>query len=108
MEANCQGLVNPVLDVGKLLPRSVYTENYGFFEDQKLVDLYQAMVFEPDPTKLRVLMRAFETYALDTQVHALVLPWWARIVPARSYMKGWKISPSHYVGQDLATVWLDR
>jgi peptide/nickel transport system substrate-binding protein len=108
VEANCQGLVNPVLDVGKLLPRSVYTENYGFFEDQKLVDLYQVMLFEPDPAKLRVLMREFETYALDTQVHALVLPWWARIVPARSYMKGWKISPSHYVGQDLATVWLDR
>jgi hypothetical protein len=22
--------------------------------------------------------------------------------------KGWKISPSHYVNQDLANVWLDK
>jgi peptide/nickel transport system substrate-binding protein len=29
-------------------------------------------------------------------------------VPHHSYVKGWKISPSHYVNQDLATIWLDR
>jgi peptide/nickel transport system substrate-binding protein len=27
-----------------------------------------------------------------------------RIVPYRSYVKGWKVSPSHYVNQDLAAV----
>jgi peptide/nickel transport system substrate-binding protein len=29
-------------------------------------------------------------------------------VPHRSYDKGWKISPSHFLGQDVATVWLDK
>jgi hypothetical protein len=29
-------------------------------------------------------------------------------VPHRSYVKGWKIGPSHYVNQDLATIWLDQ
>jgi peptide/nickel transport system substrate-binding protein len=29
-------------------------------------------------------------------------------VPHRSYVKGWKIGPSHYVNQDLATIWLDH
>jgi peptide/nickel transport system substrate-binding protein len=29
-------------------------------------------------------------------------------VPYRSYVKGWKIGPSHYVNQDLSTVWLDK
>jgi peptide/nickel transport system substrate-binding protein len=29
-------------------------------------------------------------------------------VAYRSYVKGFKISPSHYVNQDLATIWLDR
>ena len=28
--------------------------------------------------------------------------WWYRIVPYRSYVKGWKISPRHYLNQDLA------
>jgi peptide/nickel transport system substrate-binding protein len=53
-------------------------------------------------------MRAYETYVLDTQAHMYVMPWWERIVPMRAYVKGWKISPSHYVNQDLATVWLDK
>ena len=34
--------------------------------------------------------------------------WWYRIVPHRSYVKGWKISPSHFLNQDLATIWLDK
>jgi peptide/nickel transport system substrate-binding protein len=108
VDFNCQGLVNPVMDVGKFLPHSVYTENYGNYEDQKDIDLYQALLHETDPTKLRADMREYETYVLDTQAHMYMMPWWNRIVPARSYVKGWKISPSHYVNQDLATLWLDR
>ena len=53
-------------------------------------------------------MRDFEKYVLDTQAHEIVTPWWYRIIPYRSYVKGWKISPSHYINQDLATVWLDK
>jgi peptide/nickel transport system substrate-binding protein len=26
----------------------------------------------------------------------------------RSYVKGWKISPSHYLNQDLANIWLEK
>jgi peptide/nickel transport system substrate-binding protein len=108
VDFNCQGLVNPLLDVGKYLPHGVYSENYGNYEDPKAIDLYQATLHETDPVKQRFLMRDYETYVLDTQAHAIVLPWWERIVPMRSYVKGWKIGPSHYVNQDLATIWLDR
>jgi hypothetical protein len=44
----------------------------------------------------------------DTEAHEIFLLWWYRTVPYRSYVKGWKISPSHYLNQDLATVWLDK
>jgi peptide/nickel transport system substrate-binding protein len=108
VDFNCQGLVNPLMDVGKFLPHSVYTENYGNYDDQKDIDLYQALLHETDLTKQRALMREFETYVLDTQAHMYMMPWWSRIVPARSYVKGWKISPSHYINQDLATIWLDE
>jgi len=108
VDFNCQGLVNPLMDVGKFLPHSVYTENYGNYEDQKDIDLYQALLHETDPAKQRADMREYETYVLDTQAHMYMMPWWSRIVPMRSYVKGWKISPSHYVNQDLATVWLDK
>jgi peptide/nickel transport system substrate-binding protein len=53
-------------------------------------------------------MRAYEKHTLDTMTHEIVLPYWYRIVLARSYVKGWKISPSHYLNQDLGNVWLDK
>ncbi|HKF74157.1 MAG TPA: ABC transporter substrate-binding protein [Stellaceae bacterium] len=108
VDFNCQGVVNPLLDVGKYLPHTVYTENYGNYEDQKEIDMYQAMLHEADASKVRAEMRAFETYVLDTQAHMIMTPWWYRVVPSRSYVKGWKISPSHYINQDLANVWLDK
>jgi len=108
VDFNRQGLVNPPMDVAKFLPHSVYTENYGNYEDQKVIDLYQAVLHETDAARQRAMMREYETYVLDTQAHMFMMPWWSRIVPHRSYVKGWKISPSHYVNQDLATVWLDE
>jgi len=42
------------------------------------------------------------------QAHEIFLLWRYRIVPYRSYVKAWKVSPSHYVNQDLATIWLDK
>jgi peptide/nickel transport system substrate-binding protein len=108
VEANCQSMINPVLDVQKYLPRSVYQENYGNYEDAKQIEIYNAMAAETDPAKQRVLMRAFERHTLDTEVHALMTLWWHRVVPMRSYVKGWKIGPSHYLNQDLANIWLDK
>jgi peptide/nickel transport system substrate-binding protein len=108
MEANCQSVVNPVLDVGKYLPHTVYTENYGNYEDQPEIDLYEKMLHEPDAAKQRGLMREFEKYVLHTQAHELPMIYWYRIVPYRSYVKGWKISPSHFLNQDLAMIWLDK
>src|SRR5215472_15732878 len=58
LEGNCQSVINPVLDVQKYLPRSVFTENYGNYEDQHEIDLYQAMLRETDPAKQRDLIRA--------------------------------------------------
>jgi len=108
LEGNCNDVPNPPLDVQKYLPRSVFTENYGNYDDQKEIDLYQKMLHETDPAKQHVLMRDFEKYVLDGEAHSIFLLWWYRIVPHRSYVKGWKISPSHYLNQDLGTVWLDR
>ena len=105
---NCQNVVNPLLDVQRYLPGSIYAANYANFEDPGEVALYDKMLRETHLEKQRALMREFETYVLDTQAHDIFLLWWYRTVPHRSYVKGWKIGPSHYVNQDLATVWLDK
>jgi peptide/nickel transport system substrate-binding protein len=108
LEANCEGVVNPLMDTQKYLPRSVYTENYGNYDDQKEIDLYQQMLHEPEIAKQRALMREFEKHVVDTEAHEFPMLWWYRIIPYRSYVKGWKISPSHYLNQDLSTIWLDK
>jgi peptide/nickel transport system substrate-binding protein len=33
--------------------------------------------------------------------------WWNRIIANSSRVKGWSITPSHYLNQDLAGVWLE-
>jgi len=66
------------------------------------------MLHEIDPANQRALMRAFEKHVLDAEAHEMVMTYWNRIIPMRSYVKGWKISPSHYLNQDLANVWLDK
>jgi peptide/nickel transport system substrate-binding protein len=105
---NCQSVVNPLLDVQRYLPGSVYAANYANFDDPEEVDLYDKMLRQTDPAKQRVLMRDFEKYVLDTETHDIFLLWWYRMVPHHAYVKGWKISPSHYLNQDLATIWLDK
>ena len=106
LAGNCQDVVNPLLDVQRYLP--TYAANYGQFSDQQEIALYDRMLRETDIPKQRTLMRDFEKYVLDTQAHEIFLLWWYRIVPYHEYVKGWKISPSHYLNQDLATIWLDK
>jgi peptide/nickel transport system substrate-binding protein len=107
-EGNCQNVVNPLADVGKYLPHTISSGNYGQFEDQHEIDLYQDMLRELDKTKQKEKLFNFAKYVLDDQAHGIFLLWWRRIVPYHSYVKGWKIGPSHYVNQDLGTVWLDK
>lgn len=107
LEANCQNVVNPIADVGRWLPHKVQRENFGYFDDDEQIAIYNKMLRETDFDKARVLMRQYET-RINDQAHQLMVTWWYRIVPARSYVKGWKISPSHYLNQDLANIWLDK
>jgi peptide/nickel transport system substrate-binding protein len=108
VEAPGYGIVNPLMDIQKFLPSSVDAENYARYDDKQAVDLYDAMLHESDPAKQRSAMRAFETYMLDTQAHAMWVLWWHRIVPYRGYVKGFKIAPTHFLNQDLARLWLDK
>jgi peptide/nickel transport system substrate-binding protein len=108
VEAPGYGIVNPPIDVEKALPESAASENYGHYKDAQAVDLYDKMLRETDPTTQRTLMHQFEKYMLDEQTHEIWVLWWHRIVPYRSYVKGLKIAPTHFINQDLARLWLDR
>ena len=105
--ANCHDVVNPVIDIQPYLPNSYYPAQYGNFEDPKEVQLYEKVLHETDPKKQHQDMLALvKEHA--TEAHDPFLLWWYRRVPLRSYVNGWKISPSHYINQDLATIWLSE
>jgi peptide/nickel transport system substrate-binding protein len=108
VDGDCQTLVNPLLDGTKYLPHSVSPFNFGNYDDPEEIAIYDRMLRETEFAKQRNLMREFEKKVLDTEAHEIFLLWRYRIVPYRSYVKGFKVSPSHYVNQDLATIWLDK
>ena len=98
--------VNPVLDVQTLYLPGQPGE---LWEARRpaLVALYEKVLNETDLAKQRRRwsvreIRAGHSGACD--VGAVVEP----LVPYRSYVKGWKIAPPHYINLDLATVWLDK
>ena len=82
--------------------------NYGQYNDKVLEDLYDKIARSPSPAEQRSLIRQYEKRALSDMAHIAITLWWYKINPHRSYVKGWKIAPSHYLNQQLDNVWLDK
>ncbi|KPK16908.1 MAG: hypothetical protein AMJ67_14060 [Betaproteobacteria bacterium SG8_41] len=108
IDFNCQSVVNPIVDVSKYLSDDRSGSQYGQYKDREVDALFDKMNQSGDPKEQRVLMREMEKLTLDTHANAFITLWWNRIIPHRSYVKGWKISPSHYLNQSLDNVWLDK
>jgi len=105
---NCQAVVNPLLDVAAFLSDDKTSNQYGSYKDRELDKLYDAMNQSGDVKEQRAIMRKYEKRAVDEQAHQFITLWWYRIIPHRSYVKGWYVTPSHYLNQQLETVWLDK
>jgi peptide/nickel transport system substrate-binding protein len=106
LSGNCQGIVNPLLDVHAFLPRSVNSANFGYYEDPELLEIHEKALHSSDPQEQKELMHQFAKRVMGDEAHIAFLGWWYRLVPHRSYVNGWKIGPSHYLNQDLGTIWL--
>ncbi|MEC8186694.1 MAG: hypothetical protein VX208_16545, partial [SAR324 cluster bacterium] len=103
---NCQSVINPIADITKFLGSA--GNNHGQYLDQELEDIYEKIARSPSPAEQRMLIRQYEKRALSDEAHIAVTLWWYKINPHRSYVKGWKIAPSHYLNQQLDNVWLDK
>ena len=106
IDFNCQSVINPIADVTKFLGSA--GNNYGSYEDQVLEDIYDKLQKAATEAEQRILMREYEKRALSDQAHMGITLWWYKINPHRSYVKGWKIAPSHYLNQSLDNIWLDK
>lgn len=108
IDFNCQSIVNPLLDVSKFISVERSGSQYGGYTNAEVDKLFDAMNQTDDTAEQRKMMRRMEQIILDEEALGFITMWWYRIIPHRSYVKGWNISPSHYLNQDLANVWLDQ
>ena len=104
---SCQSVVNPIVDAGAWISASRAKNNRGYYEDETLDKWYDEMNREGDPARQAEIYRKFEKRVLHDEAHYGQLFFWYKINPHRSFVKGWKIAPSHYLNQSLDQVWLD-
>ncbi|MGH2609854.1 MAG: ABC transporter substrate-binding protein [Tepidiformaceae bacterium] len=107
LDFNCDFMDEPNLQLQKYLSHDRSTINYAQQTDRVLDDLYDKQSGELDKKKRYALLREFEKRAFE-QAYTVPTIWWHRIIVHHKVMKGWHITPSHYVGQDLSEVWLDQ
>ena len=107
LDFNCDYMDEPNLQLLKYLSPSRSSLNYSGFGDPKVDELYEQQSGEFDPKKRAAILRKIEKQVFDD---AYIIPtiWWQRAIVMDKKVKGWKITPSHYLNQDLTNVWLDQ
>lgn len=98
---------DPTLQMAKYVSRDLSPSNYSNATDRVLDALYVGQAISLDQRERVAIIRDFERRAM-TEANAVPLLWWNRIVVTSSRLKGWVMTPSHYIGQDLTDVWIDR
>jgi peptide/nickel transport system substrate-binding protein len=108
MDFQCGYTVEPDLDLYKFTSRSTNPSNYGFYDDKVLDELYQSQSRAASVEERKKFVRQFEKRLLDEEAHYLMTLQWHRIIPHSSKVHGWQITPSHYLNNQLDTVWLSK
>ena len=104
----CDFMDEPDLQLFKYLSSDKSPANYGRYKDPVLDDLYLKQARATDPAERKKLVWAFERRVLDEMAYQWPTLWWQRIIPHWAKLRGWKITPSHYLNQDLRDVWLAK
>ena len=107
LDFNCDFMDEPNLQLQKYLSHDRSAINYAQQIDRTLDDLFDKQSGELDKKKRYAILREFEKRALE-QAYTVPVIWWHRIIITHKELKGWHITPSHYVGQDLSDVWIGR
>src|SRR3954452_11332182 len=98
---------DPTMQLTKYVSRDLSPVNFSSSQDRFLDALFIGQAMTTDQRERARIVRAFERHAL-TEAYTVPLLWWNRIVVTSSKLKGWYITPSHFIGQDLTDVWLEQ
>ena len=106
MDFQCGYIVEPDLDLYKFQSKDKSPANYSRYTDRVLDELYEKQSRAVDAEERRKAIREFERRLVDEEAHYLYTLQWHRIIPHNARVRGWTVSPSHYLNQQLDTVWL--
>ena len=98
---------DPTIQLARYVSRDLSPINHSGSTDRFLDALYVGQALSTDPRQRAKIVRDFERHALNA-AYTVPLLWWNRIVVTADKFKGWNMSPSQYIGQDLAEVWLEE
>ena len=96
---------DPTIQLTKYVSHDLSPVNYAYSTDRFLDALFVGQAVTNDPRQRAKIVRDFERHAL-TEAYTVPLLWWNRIVVTSLKLKGWSITPSHFIGQDLTDVWI--
>ena len=98
---------DPTIQLTKYVSPDLSPINFSRSTDRFLDALFVGQALTTDPQERAKIVRGFEQHAM-TEAATVPLLWWDRIVATSTKLKGWSITPSHFIGQDLTDVWLDQ
>lgn len=98
---------DPTAQFSKFLTKKSSPSGYSGHTDSKIDEMYEKQRRIIDPAERTKLVRDMERYALEKAYNVPIL-WWQRIIVNHKKIKGWYLTPSHYLWQDLTEVWLDQ
>jgi peptide/nickel transport system substrate-binding protein len=112
-DPKCGYIVEPDLDLYKFQsgptsadPTGISHANYARYKDPALDELYLKQSRARSLDERRRYIREFERRLLDEEAHYATTLQWHRIVVHLARVKGWTLTPSHYLNHQLDTVWL--
>jgi peptide/nickel transport system substrate-binding protein len=97
----------PGLLFAKYLSYDLSPNNSSHATDRTLDQLYEQQKRTLDPVERRGLIRAFEKRELE-EAYMIPTLWAHRVVATSASLHGWGMTPTHFLDQSLAGVWLSK
>jgi peptide/nickel transport system substrate-binding protein len=98
---------DPTIGLARYVSRDLSPSNHAGSTDRFLDALYIGQAINTDLRERMKIVRDFERHAL-TEAATVPLLWWNRVIVSAAKFKGWNITPSQYIGQELSDVWIEQ